>query len=484
MSNLNFLYKGGEMAQLIREKDWISHPLGSPDDWPQSLKTTLSIILSSNFPNFLFWGKDLFCFYNDAYKPSLGIDGKHPNILGQKANIAWVEIWHIIKPSIDQVLETGDATWSENQLIPFYRNGKIEDIYWTYSYSPIIDETNSVTGVFVSCLETTSTVNHLNHLEKLNNRYYNNIKHAPLAMCIFTGKDFVVEIANDLMLAIWDKQEHEIINKPIFEGLKEAKGQGFLEIMNNVYQKGEKFEAFERPVMLPRGDKSELFYLNFVCEPIKNDENIVTSIVTIATDVTTQVLGNQKIKQNEAKLNIIIEASELGVWEYDMHTQEGIVSDRYAEILNFKNKDEISSEKILKKLHPGDLEIRNQAEIDVIKTGELKYETRIIWDDKSIHWVAARGKMFFDAENKPLKMIGTIRDITNEKHHEQILKDREEKFRLLADEMPQFVWTADAEGNVDYFNKSLYNFTGLNTQILIDNGWVEFVHPEDSKKKS
>src|ERR1700721_2148296 len=135
-----FLAGGGEMGQLTRSKNWADTCIGTPDKWPQSLRTTLSILLNSKFPMFLWWGPELICFYNDAYRPSLGQNGKHPTILGQPAKEAWWEIWTIIKPLIDQVLTTGQSTWSEDQLIPIFRNGSIEDVYWTFSYSPVNDE--------------------------------------------------------------------------------------------------------------------------------------------------------------------------------------------------------------------------------------------------------------------------------------------------------------------------------------------------------
>ena len=80
--NIQFLAGGGEMGKLTREKDWSKTSLGPPNHWPQSLRTTLSILLNSKFPMFLFWGAELICFYNDAYRPSLGKEGKHPSILG------------------------------------------------------------------------------------------------------------------------------------------------------------------------------------------------------------------------------------------------------------------------------------------------------------------------------------------------------------------------------------------------------------------
>src|ERR1700722_7413048 len=144
-NDLKFLAGGGEMGELIRAKDWSSNTLGSPQSWPQSLRTTLSILLNSRFPMFLWWGPELICFYNDAYRPSLGQNGKHPDILGQPAEEAWPEIWHVIKPWIDQVVSGGEAIWNEDLLVPIYRNGKIEDVYWTFCYSPVMDKWEKIT---------------------------------------------------------------------------------------------------------------------------------------------------------------------------------------------------------------------------------------------------------------------------------------------------------------------------------------------------
>src|SRR3954467_3569962 len=163
--NLQFLAEGGEMGELTRKKDWSKSSLGTPDKWPQSLKTTLGILLNSKFPMFLFWGKDLVCFYNDAFRPSLGADGKHPS-LGKKGKEVWPEIWDFIGPLIEKVATTGEPVWFENQMVPFYRNGKIENIYWTFSYSPAYGDNGEINGVFVTCTETTKTINTFKELEE------------------------------------------------------------------------------------------------------------------------------------------------------------------------------------------------------------------------------------------------------------------------------------------------------------------------------
>lgn len=161
-----FLQGGGEMGQIIHDKDWSSHSLGKPENWPVALKVTISNILKTAFPKFVWWGADLICFYNDAYRPSLGKDGKHPSILGETAEFAWPEIWDTIEPLIHQVLTTGKPTWSENQLIPIYRNGKIENVYWTFSYSALLGDDENVSGILVTCTETTDAVLNLKKLKE------------------------------------------------------------------------------------------------------------------------------------------------------------------------------------------------------------------------------------------------------------------------------------------------------------------------------
>src|ERR1700716_2014932 len=149
----DFLAGGGEMGALTRAYDWSASPLGNPATWPQSLRTRLRILLNTNHPMFIWWGEGLIQFYNDAYRQTMGPE-RHPSALGQGGRECWAEIWDIVGPQIEQVMSGGGATWHENQLIPVTRHGRLEQVYWTYGYSPI-DEDNGVGGVLVVCRDVT-----------------------------------------------------------------------------------------------------------------------------------------------------------------------------------------------------------------------------------------------------------------------------------------------------------------------------------------
>jgi PAS domain S-box-containing protein len=148
---------GGEMADLIRAFDWGKTPVGPVESWSDTLVTTVNLLLASRHPMFLWWGPELIQFYNDGYRPSLRGD-KHPAAVGQRGIECWPEIWPIIGPQIEAVMRRGSSTWNTNQLVPINRNGKREEVFWTYSYSPVRDKDGTVQGTLVVCSETTEQV--------------------------------------------------------------------------------------------------------------------------------------------------------------------------------------------------------------------------------------------------------------------------------------------------------------------------------------
>jgi PAS domain S-box-containing protein len=152
-TSADFLAGGGEMGALTRAYDWSANPLGAPETWPQSLRTAVRILLNTNHPMFIWWGPKLIQFYNDAYRQTMGPE-RHPGALGQGGRECWAEIWDIIGPQIEQVMSGGGATWHENQLVPVTRHGRLEQVYWTYGFSPI-DEDDGIGGVLVVCRDVT-----------------------------------------------------------------------------------------------------------------------------------------------------------------------------------------------------------------------------------------------------------------------------------------------------------------------------------------
>jgi len=297
--DLSFLKGNGEMATLVRKKNWEATELGPIEQWPQSLRITVSIVLNSQFPMFIWWGPKMITIYNDAYRMIAG--EKHPAALGESGQKVWSEIWDVVGPLANKVMNEGVSNWAEDQLLFINRRGFVEETYFTFSYSPILDESGSIAGVFCACTETTEKVMATRRLRESERNLRNTILQSPVAMCIFRGPDYVVEIANQRMFEFWGR---EVIGVPIFEGLPEVREQGLEELLDQVKTTGVPFSASERPVQLPRGGKIETVYVNFVYQPFREGDGTISGIIAVATEVTDQVLARKKIEESEQELTL------------------------------------------------------------------------------------------------------------------------------------------------------------------------------------
>jgi PAS domain S-box-containing protein len=155
-AGFDFVVGGGEMGARMRAKNWAETPLGSTEKWPQSLKTVVRILLTSRYQMWMGWGEDLTFFYNDAYRPTLGV--KHEWALGASAREVWKEIWPDIGPRIEHVLATGEATWDESLLLFLERSGYPEETYHTFSYSPLANDAGAIVGMFCVVMEETERI--------------------------------------------------------------------------------------------------------------------------------------------------------------------------------------------------------------------------------------------------------------------------------------------------------------------------------------
>lgn len=153
----DFLTSPGELGEMIRNYDWASTSLGPISAWPQSLKTTLSLMLNSNNPTWLGWGPDNIFFYNDAYIEVLGKE-KHKWVLGKPTHIVWEEVWDSCGPLSDLVYQEGIASNVGDMQFFMRRGDFLEETFYSFSYSPIFDEQGKVTGLFCPNFETTSKI--------------------------------------------------------------------------------------------------------------------------------------------------------------------------------------------------------------------------------------------------------------------------------------------------------------------------------------
>ncbi len=242
----NFLASGGEMGVLMRAHDWAATPLGPPKAWPQVLKTVVRLMLTSRHPMFVWWGEALTCLYNDAYSALIGPD-RHPSALGRPGHEVWAEIWDAIGPQVELVMAGQGATWHERQLIPITRGDTRQEVWWTYGYSPIDDETApaGVGGVLVICRDVTAEVRAERAQADEAERLRGFFEQAPGFMALLRGPDHVFELTNVAYLALVGR---DVLGKPVREALPEVEGQGFFELLDRVHATGEAITARRAPI--------------------------------------------------------------------------------------------------------------------------------------------------------------------------------------------------------------------------------------------
>ncbi len=302
-SRLQFLAGGGEMGERIRAHDWQASPLGDPAGWPQGLKTTLRLILTTRHPAFIFWGPSLICFYNDAFRQSLGPE-KHPSALGTPGREVWPEIWGIIGPQIDQVMQGGEATWHENQLVPILRHGALQDVYWTYSYGPIDEPTapNAIGGILVLCTETTRQVLTEKRLAAEGEHLAQLFEQAPTFMAVLRGPEHRFEFANPGYLSMIGNRP--LLGRPFAEALPEAVEQGYVSLLDRVFQSGEPYRATSAKYSVAGSAGEPLIdrYVDFVYQPIRDRDGTVSGIFVQGADVTPRGQAELALRAKDAEL--------------------------------------------------------------------------------------------------------------------------------------------------------------------------------------
>lgn len=445
-----FLSCRGELASLTQAFDWAATPLGPPGQWPDSLTTTLTIVLASNHLMFIWWGPDLIQFYNDAYRKTLGPE-RHPSALGQAGRECWQEIWPIIGPQIESIMAGGPPTWHEDQLVPITRHGRREDIWWTYGYSPIRDSAG-VRGVLVVCNDITKEHLAKDELKRVNERLGAEMLHrqheasrlkvlfqqAPGFMCILRGPQHVFEFANDAYLRLVGSRE--LLGRQVREAIPEAKDQGFFELLDQVFATGQPFFANEAPLSLQRSPGSPLtqLFIDFVYQPIIEADGAVSGIFVEGTDVTEKKHAQDALRLSQERLQEGMVAARMPVWDWDLAKGEATFSANAAEILG---ADMERLARPWELLHPDDATIMKTAcERAIADRGEFRAVVRIIHPrNGAILWVDVRGKILGDEAGRPRTIRGVALDVTDRKRAEEKLQEadrrKDEFLAMLAHEL-------------------------------------------------
>jgi signal transduction histidine kinase/ActR/RegA family two-component response regulator len=295
-----FLSGGGEMGERIRAHDWAATPLGAASRWPPALKTLVALMLASEQPMFIAWGARQTWLYNDAFVPILG--AKHPAALARPALAeVWNEAYAVLAPLFERVF-AGEPVRMNDFGLMLDRNGRLEEAHFAFSYTPVRDDSGSVAGLFGACIETTDRILASRREVAALERQRQMFEQAPSFVCMLAGPEHVFEFVNRAHRELFNSGEW--IGKPVREAFTDLAGQGYYELLDEVYRTGKRHigeAAMARFRRVPGGPMEDRL-LTFVYEPVVDAAGHVTGIFCEGSDVTDMHRAQQALRESESRL--------------------------------------------------------------------------------------------------------------------------------------------------------------------------------------
>jgi PAS domain S-box-containing protein len=412
-------------AQLdarIRRHDWSAEGLGPVDGWPGQLKTLLGVMLGSKQPMFVVWGDKQSLIYNDSYAEILA--DKHPGALGKPFLEVWSELRADIAPIVEQAYAGQPVHMDDIELV-MHRRGYPEEAHFAFSYTPILGDERSVLGFFCVCAEITGQVFAERALKQETARQRRLFEQAPGFITILAGPHHTFEFVNQAYRKLFGQRDY--VGREVREVFPELAGQGFFEMLDQVWLTQERIVATGIPARLDLddGEVREVF-LDFIYEPVTNPNGEITGIFCEGHDVTEPRRATAALRESEEQLRLATEAAEVGLWDLDLVHDSLFWPPRVKAMFGISPDVPVSMADFYDGLHPEDRE-RTSAAFDAATDPDeravydVEYRT-IGKEDGLVRWVAAKGRAIFNAQGLCTRVVGTAMDITARKRADEHLR--------------------------------------------------------------
>lgn len=444
-----------EMARRIRQFDWASNTLGPVAAWPQSLITSVNIVLQSPVPIVMLWGADGIMLYNDAYSEFAG--ARHPYLLGTKVVEGWPEVADFNRNVMKKGLAGKTLTYKD-QTLTLYRNNAPEEVSMDLTYSPITDESGKPNGVLAIVFETTERVQAekrqkaaeaalVHERERLKSLFMQ----APAMVAVLNGPDMVFELANPLYMQLVGNRS--IIGKPVKEALPELKGQEILHVLETVYTTGKPYFGNEIAVNLKSGKAGKLrrTYFNFVYQPSFDEQKKVDGILVHAVEVTDQVLARHQVEEIANLNKSITDNASTGLLIMDINHMCTFMNPAAEKITGYTFEQIKKLNKPLhailhyKKADGSPYPIEECATSQAIDKQRLIHaEDMFVRKDGSMYPVAMSSSPIM-YEGVSVGIVQEIRDISREKQAEEEILQLNRELEARVDERTQELTAANKE---------------------------------------
>jgi PAS domain S-box-containing protein len=473
---MDYLANLGEIGQLISAFDWGATSVGPIASWPGYLRTTVSTILRSPVPMVTLWNEDGVMIYNAAYSEFAA--GRHPHLLGSCIREGWPEVADFNDNVMKTVLAGGVLSYREQELT-LYRRGRAEQVWLDLDYSPILDDQNRPAGVIAIVIEVTDKILAQRRLHAERKQFGQMFDQSPSFMSMTYGPDHRAEMANPAYYRLMGARD--IVGRTISEAFPEVVGQDFEALRDRAYATGEAHYAKSASLKVQRvaGQPLEERFVDFVYQPIRDENGQIVGIFAQGNDVTDRVFAERSARENDANFQAVTQIMPNHLWTAQPDGAVDWVNERATEyfgIPDLKN----DGARWLETVHPDDRASSGLAYQTAIRTG-TPYETefRARRYDGAYRWFLARAIPVRDPDGAIVRWVGTNTDIHERKLAEDAnTRDRDRFWQLSQD----LLVVCDFQGAITAVNPAVTHLLGWAEDEFVGADILTFIHPEDLER--
>lgn len=482
-----FLQSGGAVGTLIGGFDWGNTPLGPLADWPESMTSALALMLRSQVPMVMMWGKEGVMLYNDSY--AVFAQKRHPLSLGRPVRETWPEVAAFNDQVLAQCLAGHTLSYKDQEFL-LERSGTPEQVWINLDYSPVLDATGMPVAVLAILVNTTAKVRAERRISRERERLHRMFAQTPSFMAMLSGPDHVFDLVNPAYMQLVGHRD--VLGKRVREAIPDIEGQGFFEQLDAVYRTGEAFFAESMPALLHRtpGAAPEQRYVDLVFQPLRNDDDEVMGIFVEGSDVTARVTAQAGVRASEQQLRAFAQAMPNHVWSARPDGQLDAFNDQLLHYCGLRFEDFIERSWTTV-VHPDDIDTAQTQWAFALVSGQpYEVEFRLRRADGAYLWHLSRAQPIRNAEGVITRWVGTNTDIDEQKRttgalahlndnlEQQVAErtvERDRMWRLSTDLM----LVADFQGHIVSVNPAWTTLLGWTQGELIGRLLFDFLHPDD-----